>query len=99
MNEEIPPRPPSFTCTHCQAGLMNLQFITYFTWLDDELVMVPNFPAWVCDVCGRRDYDSRAVNWLSTLLNPSTGQAPHPKRALRPRPRRRTDRLSTPPEQ
>jgi len=37
-------------CDECQAGVKLLHFITYFTWLGDELVMVPNFPAWICDV-------------------------------------------------
>ena len=54
--------------------MMRLRFITYFTWLDEELVTVPNFPAWVCDVCGKREYDERAVNWLTTLLSPNAGQ-------------------------
>ena len=31
---------------------MHLRHITYFTWLDEELVTVPNFPAWVCDFVG-----------------------------------------------
>lgn len=72
-----------FPCGECQAGMMHLQHITYFTWLDDELVTVPNFPAWVCDMCGRREYDSRAISWLVTILDPETGKAPAPKR--RPR--------------
>jgi YgiT-type zinc finger domain-containing protein len=66
--------PAAFACNECQAGMMRLQFITYFTWLDEELVTVPNFPAWVCDVCGKREYDERAVNWLTTLLSPNAGQ-------------------------
>lgn len=59
---------------------MRLSFITYFTWLDEELVTVPNFPAWVCDVCGKREYDERAVNWLTTLLSPNAGQPTSPNR-------------------
>jgi len=58
MSEE---QQESYPCGECQAGVLSLQFITYFTWLDDELVTVPNFPAWVCDVCGKREYDERAV--------------------------------------
>ena len=72
MNQ--PQDPTTFACNECQAGMMRLQFITYFTWLDEELVTVPNFPAWVCDVCGKREYDERAVNWLTTLLSPNAGQ-------------------------
>lgn len=60
-------------CPECISGILRLRFMTYFTWLNDELVTVPNFPAWVCDVCGRREYDHRAISWLNTLLNPEAG--------------------------
>jgi YgiT-type zinc finger domain-containing protein len=73
MSEEQQP-PSVFPCVICQAGVMRLQFLTYFTWLGEELVTVPGFPAWVCDVCGRREYDERAVNWLATLLSPHAGK-------------------------
>lgn len=63
-------------CPECQTGVLRLRYLTYFTWLGDELITVPNFPAWVCDVCGRREYDPRAVKWLNTLLNPNAGRSP-----------------------
>jgi YgiT-type zinc finger domain-containing protein len=81
MNDETQDK---FQCTECQAGVMHLRHITYFTWLDEELVTVPNFPAWVCDVCGRREYDARAIAWLVTILNPETGKAPSSKRRVPP---------------
>jgi YgiT-type zinc finger domain-containing protein len=74
----------SFPCSECQAGMMHLQHLTYFTWLDEELVTVPNFPAWVCDMCGRREYDAQAISWLTTILNPETGKASTSKRRPRP---------------
>lgn len=61
-------------CQECQTGKMHLQHLTYFTWLNDELITAPNFPAWVCDVCGKREYDPRAVVWLNALLNPDAGK-------------------------
>jgi YgiT-type zinc finger domain-containing protein len=70
-------------CPECQTGVLRLRYLTYFTWLNNELVTVPNFPAWVCDVCGRREYDPRAIKWLNTLLNPEAG--------------RRSSRPTTPP--
>ncbi len=70
----------SFPCNECQAGVMSLHSITYFTWVGDELVMVPNFPGWVCDMCGKREYDSRAVNWMTTLLSPN---AQHDTRSVK----------------
>lgn len=72
------PRPPyssdSVPCNECFAGVMHRRFITYFTWLGEELITVPNFPAWVCDVCGKREYDGRAISLLVTLLSPEAGK-------------------------
>jgi YgiT-type zinc finger domain-containing protein len=68
------PSPSSLPCNECLAGIMHMRHITYFTWLGDELVMVPRFPAWVCDICGKREYDERAISWLSMLLNPEAGR-------------------------
>jgi YgiT-type zinc finger domain-containing protein len=67
-------------CPECHAGVYHLEYLTYFTWLNEELVTVPNFPSWVCDVCGRRDYDGRAISWLNTLLSPNAGRRPTPHR-------------------
>ncbi len=66
----------AYVCSECRSGVVRLQFLTYFTWLNEELVTVPNFPAWVCDVCGKREYDPRAVAWLNAMLNPSAGKHP-----------------------
>jgi YgiT-type zinc finger domain-containing protein len=74
-------------CIECQTGVMRLQYLTYFTWLNGELITAPNFPAWVCDMCGRREYDGRAINWLNTLLKPETGR--------KARTRRRSDAAGT----
>jgi YgiT-type zinc finger domain-containing protein len=71
--DEIEAGEPVSPCPECLAGIMRLNYITYFTWLNEELVTVPNFPAWVCDMCGRREFDSRAITWLNTLLNPAAG--------------------------
>lgn len=71
-------------CTECQAGQMRRRFLTYFTWLADELITVPDFPAWVCDVCGRREYDLGALNQLNLLLNSNAGKpTQRPRRATR----------------
>ena len=60
-------------CVECQMGVMRLDYKTYFIWLNEELVTVQNFPAWICDVCGRREYDQNAIVWLKTLLNHEAG--------------------------
>jgi YgiT-type zinc finger domain-containing protein len=72
--------PDSFPCNECAAGVMHMRHITYFTWLGAELITVPNFPAWVCDMCGRREYDGHAISWLTMLLDPNAGR---PTRLIR----------------
>ncbi|MCC6499772.1 MAG: YgiT-type zinc finger protein [Anaerolineales bacterium] len=91
MNHEAPVPPLQESqhtpCSHCGAGVMHLRHITYFTWLGGELITVPDFPAWICDVCGRREYDERAITWLTMLLNPEAGHAARRvKRTPRPAP-------------
>jgi YgiT-type zinc finger domain-containing protein len=68
---------PGFACFECQTGVMKVKFVTYFTWIETQLITVPDFPAWVCDVCGNSVYDQKAVNVITTLLNPSTGRPAH----------------------
>jgi YgiT-type zinc finger domain-containing protein len=96
MTEEtVPSLPQPYPCTECASGLLHLRFITYFTWLDEELVTVPNFPAWVCDVCGRCEYDEKAISWLTMLLSPNAGRPTQRKRIPpRPRPQARPRRPS-----
>jgi YgiT-type zinc finger domain-containing protein len=84
-------------CSDCQAGQMHRHYVTYFTWLGDELITVPDFPAWVCDVCGHREYDPYALNQLNLLLNPSAGkpnQRPHT--LSQPAPPKKNPRASRP---
>jgi YgiT-type zinc finger domain-containing protein len=71
-------------CPECHTGVFRLEYLTYFTWLNDELITVPNFPSWVCDVCGKREYDSSAVSWLNMLLSPTTGQNHRTRRRNQP---------------
>ncbi len=64
----------TYPCLECQAGVLSRRYVTYFTWLGEELITVQNFPAWVCDVCGKREYDHQAVMWVNMLLNPDAGK-------------------------
>jgi YgiT-type zinc finger domain-containing protein len=72
--------------------MLQPRLITYFTWLGNELITVPNFPAWICDVCGKREYDDKAVSWLTMLLDPTAG-----KPTGRHRPSATTRQASLPP--
>jgi len=90
--------PQPLPCVECASGLMRLRSVTYFTWLGEELITVPDFPAWTCDVCGRCEFDERDEAWLKTILNPETGRTAALKR-VSPRPRPRPAGLRPNPEQ
>jgi len=74
-------------CSECSVGLMRATQVAYFTWLGDEMISVPDFPAWVCDICGRREYDVRALSQLSILLSPNLGK-PALRKTARVQPKR-----------
>lgn len=61
-------------CMHCQAGHKRLRLVTFITWLGEEMITVPDFPAWVCDMCRHRNYDPHALAQLSLVLNLDAGQ-------------------------
>ena len=82
----------SVPCLECHAGVLILRHITYYTWLGGELITVPNFPAWVCDVCGRRVYDEKAIHWLNMILDPNAGK---PTKAQRRTPTLRPPRTGS----
>lgn len=85
MKSEYKPNDPSdyvIQCRECQAGQMHRHFVVYYTWLDEDLITVPDFPAWVCDICGRREYDMQALNRLSLILSPNAGNSTFKKRPL-----------------
>jgi len=48
------------------------------TWVGNDLITVPNFPAWICDICGDRTYDTHAMAQLTMLLNAETGSPVQP---------------------
>jgi len=81
-NDEGAPKEQVRPCSECQAGQMHLRSVTYLTYIGDELISVPDFPAWVCDVCGRCYYDEVALNQLSLILSPNAGRAPVRRRSL-----------------
>jgi len=85
-NDDVPEYYP---CSECRTGNLQPRRVTYFTWIGNQLISVPHFPAWVCDVCGRREYDVKAVMWLDMILAPNAGKPTGLRRrsALPPRPR------------
>jgi YgiT-type zinc finger domain-containing protein len=59
-------------CPACQVGNYHLKLVTYYVRHKNNLITVPDFPSWVCDVCSRVEYDEKAVRQLNSLLASST---------------------------
>jgi len=62
------PRPVSYVCPHCQTGTLRLRRVVFAKWYGGQFVTMPNFPGWVCDVCGERENDAVALEQINTLL-------------------------------
>ena len=91
MDEKSTPQiDPLIPCNECQAGHMHREYVAYYTWLGDELITVPDFPAWVCDICGRCEYDENALARLSLLLSPNAGRNTNQMRKLTNKERTKT---------
>jgi YgiT-type zinc finger domain-containing protein len=61
-------------CSDCSVGQMRRTTVTYFTFAGSHMITVPDFPAWVCDMCGKCEYDLEALDNLALLLSPQDKQ-------------------------
>jgi YgiT-type zinc finger domain-containing protein len=55
-------------CPYCHTGRLQQRPMTYVQWHGDALLVVNRMPAVVCDMCGERAYDDRAVEQLQRML-------------------------------
>lgn len=55
-------------CPICHVGVLHLRRVTYTSWLQRQLVLLPNVAVLACDVCGESAYDPEIVGWVSMLL-------------------------------
>lgn len=77
---------PRYLCPECRIGALNPRQAFFCSWVGGQFLTVPDFPAWICDVCGRREYDQSALQELQALLD------------LKPAPRRVKTKSRTSPE-
>ncbi len=69
-------------CPHCHTGKLELQNVVFVQQHGPGTTIVDRIPALVCDACGDKSYDTRALETLQRLLwSPATAktthQAPH----------------------
>jgi YgiT-type zinc finger domain-containing protein len=74
----------TYPCPECQVGALHPRRVSYFTSDEGHPLCVPDFPAWVCDVCGRREYDSAALAELRAVLETERRSRRQPRRRIRP---------------
>jgi YgiT-type zinc finger domain-containing protein len=60
------------TCPHCRAGNLRRRTVNYANWHAGLYVVVPNLPAWSCDVCALCQIDPEALQRLLPLIGPVT---------------------------
>jgi YgiT-type zinc finger domain-containing protein len=66
-------------CPHCYFGRIRPGKRSFTARTNSKPVMVPDFPAWICDVCGFTIYDPASLLNLQRLLtNPSKPRFTHP---------------------
>lgn len=61
-------------CEVCHIGALQFRRMTYTSWLNQNLVILPNVVVWVCDVCGELSYDPEAVRRIQMLLGMAPGE-------------------------
>lgn len=55
-------------CPECHSGRMQPTNAFLFLERAGMPLCIPDFPAWVCDMCGLREYDHLALSELDVML-------------------------------
>ena len=59
------------SCTNCHIGTLHPRQTTLTYWAGNQLVLLPNKQAWVCDVCADVTVEMGPIEQLETLLGVS----------------------------
>jgi YgiT-type zinc finger domain-containing protein len=62
------------SCEFCRIGHYESVVAPYIQWLDGHIMVIPNAPAYSCDICGHMEYDLRFVQQLDKLLTRLTNE-------------------------
>jgi len=55
-------------CPHCHTGKLEMQKVVFVQQHSPGTIIVDHIPALVCDTCGDKSYDTRALETLQRLL-------------------------------
>jgi YgiT-type zinc finger domain-containing protein len=77
-------------CEECRIGRYRPITLSYLHALGQQMLIIPNAPAYVCDVCKSRHYDPFFLDTLDFLLArlaPMTAVKPAVQQPALPQPR------------
>ncbi len=57
------------SCEYCHIGHYELSYSPYVHWYNGKIMVIPNAPAYSCDICGHMEYDAGFLQKLNHLLN------------------------------
>lgn len=73
------------SCEYCRIGHYEDIVTPYIQWLDGHIMVIPNAPAYSCDICGHMEYDPYFMQRLDQLLTHFAEDEPNDV-TIRPRP-------------
>jgi len=73
-----------YPCPDCHLGSLHAGTAFYCASVGGQFITIPDFPAWICDVCGMREYDEAALLDLRTILQFERGDRKRPARDQQP---------------
>ncbi|MFQ5398739.1 MAG: hypothetical protein ACE5E7_03985 [Anaerolineae bacterium] len=56
-------------CEKCRIGRCHQSLVPYITRINEQLLVIPNTPAYTCDICGHLAYDVVFINQIYLLLD------------------------------
>lgn len=68
-------------CTHCRIGHYHTTQMPYITFLDEQIMVVPNVLAYRCDMCGDVLFNEGFLDRLQYLLDQLRLQENRPETA------------------
>jgi hypothetical protein len=71
-------------CEQCRIGQLRLNSAPYLRWIDEQIMVIPDSPAYACDVCDNMVYDINFLNKLQMLLDQLAGDGQIGEPAIRP---------------
>jgi YgiT-type zinc finger domain-containing protein len=70
-------------CEECRVGRYQERQAPYTAWLETQMVVVPDVPALVCDICGDIVYDAGYVRQLQAMIEDRASRGRSSGRARR----------------